>query len=220
MNLMQQLNTVGEYSFFYRGAIGQVEACLSVPEGASLQTVALIGHPHSLQGGTMNNKVVTTLVRVFKELGIASIRINFRGVGQTAGQYDAGVGESEDLVILANHCREQIPGIAIALAGFSFGSYVAWRAATQVAPALLITVAPSVHNYNYSESVLPPSPWVFVQGEEDEIIPAALVTEFVKSVSPTSPLLLFPGTGHFFHGQLVSLRLRLLELIQSAGWLG
>src|SRR5690242_7536810 len=106
------LKTPGSHAFFFEGAVGKLEAVLTVPDMLSLvgsSMVALLGHPHSLYGGTMNNKVVTTLTRAFSELGIPSIRFNFRGVGQSVGTFDAGVGESDDLVILADLCVSALP---------------------------------------------------------------------------------------------------------------
>src|SRR5205085_2607786 len=101
MSLTNKLNTPGEHFFTFVGPVGLLEAALNVPENVDKRYIALLGHPHSLQGGTMNNKVVTTLVRVFKDLGIASLRFNFRGVGQSAGVFDEGIGESDDMLVLA-----------------------------------------------------------------------------------------------------------------------
>ena len=162
----------------------------------------------------MHNKVVTTLVRAFKELGIASIRFNFRGVGQSAGEYDAGLGESEDMLLLARDWLHALPDAQICFAGFSFGSYVAYRAASQCKHAMLITVAPSVHHYDYTEFTPMPSPWIVVQGDQDELVPMPLVTDFVERF-PDITLLRFENTSHFFHGQLIPLKQRLIDAISA-----
>lgn len=216
MNLMTRLGTPGEHAFAVSGKAGQLEAVLSVPEDMNSKYFAIIGHPHTLQGGTMNNKVVTTLVRAFRELGIPCIRFNFRGAGQSDGEYDAGIGESEDMLMLAHQVMQEMPDIEILFAGFSFGSYVAWRSAAQCKHGLLITVAPPVHHYDYTEFASVPAPWIVVQGDQDEVVPMTLVEDFVKQ-HPALDLLTFEDTGHFFHGKLVPLRERLVEAIRRHG---
>ncbi len=205
----------GEHPFNFNGGAGHLEGVLTVPEGANKQYIALLGHPHSLQGGTMNNKVVTTIARVFKELGIASIRFNFRGVGQSTGTYDEGIGESEDMLALARLWQRDIPTVNFFFAGFSFGSYVAYRAAAQCNHVMLITIAPSVQHYDYAEFTPAPAPWVIVQGDEDEVVPMQLVLDFAAQFKPPLPVLRFSETGHFFHGKLIDLKLRLLDAIRT-----
>ena len=214
MHLTDKLNTPGDHAMTFPGAIGPLEVVLTVPEQVNSHYIAILGHPHSLQGGTMHNKVVTTLVRAFKELGIASIRFNFRGVGQSAGEYDAGLGESEDMLLLARDWLHALPDAQICFAGFSFGSYVAYRAASQCKHAMLITVAPSVHHYDYTEFTPMPSPWIVVQGDQDELVPMPLVTDFVERF-PDITLLRFENTSHFFHGQLIPLKQRLIDAISA-----
>ena len=215
MLLTDKLNTSGEHFFFVSGQAGQLEVALTVPEHVDKRYIALLGHPHSLQGGTMNNKVVTTLVRAFKELNIASLRFNFRGVGQSTGVYDAGIGESEDMLLLARLCQQERPDVELFFAGFSFGSYVAYRAAAQCQHSLLITVAPPVHHYDYTEFVPAPAPWVVLQGDDDEVVPLQLVLDFVAQTSPALPLLRFAETSHFFHGKLIELKSHLVDVIRA-----
>ncbi|CDZ75905.1 Alpha/beta hydrolase family protein [Legionella massiliensis] len=209
-----KLATVGEHFFFFAGLAGQLEAVLTVPPEANKRFIALLGHPHSLQGGTMNNKVVTTMARAFKELAIPSIRFNFRGVGQSEGSYDAGIGESEDMLALMHLCQQEIPAVSFIFAGFSFGSYVAYRAAAQREPALLITIAPPVHHYDYLEFT-PPKPWIIFQGDEDDVSPLELVHQFAEGFSPVLPLIRFADTGHFFHGKLLELKAGLVDAVKS-----
>ncbi len=214
--IADQLHVPGESVFLFPGPVGTLEVALSVPQPpVDKRYIALLGHPHSLQGGTMNNKVVTTLVRVFKELHIPCLRFNFRGVGQSDGTYDEGRGESEDMLFLARQCLKELPKAQLLFAGFSFGSYVAYRAAAQCPHSLLITIAPSVYHYDYQEFSPRPEPWVVVMGEEDELVPLQAVLEFVAEVSPCLPLLRFTETGHFFHGKLIDLKVRLIETIRE-----
>lgn len=215
MLLTDKLITPGEHLFFFSGQAGQLEVALTVPDDVDKRYIAILGHPHSLQGGTMNNKVVTTLARTFKELRIASIRFNFRGVGQSAGVYDDGIGESEDMWLLARQWLKELPETSIIFAGFSFGSYVAYRVASQCRQSLLITVAPPVHHFDYTEFSPAPMPWVVLQGDEDDVVPLQLVLDFVARTSPNISLLRFAETGHFFHGKLIDLKSRLLEVIRA-----
>ncbi len=202
------LKTSGDHTMILMGAVGSLEAILTVPETVNAHYVAILGHPHSLQGGTMHNKVITTLARLFKDLGIVSLRFNFRGVGASDGIYDAGVGESEDMLCLTEQCLKILPKAAVCFAGFSFGSYVAYRAAAQHAHRLLITVAPPVHHYDYTQWQLDSKKWVVIQGAQDDISPLSLVQDF--SEIHGLDLIHFAAAGHFFHGQLIALRNELM----------
>ena len=214
---MLNLNKAGEQAFIFSGQVADFEAILSVPPDYDKRYIVLLGHPHSLQGGTMHNKVVTTLARVFKELGMASVRFNFRGVGQSQGEYAAGVGESEDMLLLAELCQQQMPGVRLVFAGFSFGSYVTYRAAAKCPHALLVSIAPPVHHYDYTEYDPAPHPWMIVQGDADEVVPVDEVRTFVaQSVFPLVYLEM-ADTSHFFHGKLVELKSLLLQRIQTLG---
>lgn len=210
-----KLSSPGEHPFVFSGLAGQLEALLTVPANANKQLIALLGHPHSLQGGTMNNKVVTTMARAFKELEIASLRFNFRGVGHSEGHYDDGIGESEDMLALMRLCQQELVADAkFIFAGFSFGSYVAYRAAAQAAHELLITIAPPIHHYNYQEYAAP-RPWVIVQGDEDEVVPFAEVKDFAALFSPPLAFYSFAKTSHFFHGKLLDLKTSLIEAVKT-----
>ncbi len=214
MYLTDLLNTPGEHAFNFPGAMGSLEAVLMVPETINTEYVAILGHPHSLQGGSMTNKVVTTLVRMFKELNIPSIRFNFRGVGASFGVYDAGLGESEDMLLFATNWLTTRPSAKIIFAGFSFGSYVAYRAAAQCKHAMLITIAPPVHHYDYTEFNPKPTPWIIPQGELDEVVPMSIIDEFVAR-DANLELLTFPDTTHFFHGKLIVLKQRLMDALHA-----
>lgn len=212
---LEQFQIPGEHAFTFQGQVGTLEARALVPESANRNLIALLGHPHSLHGGTMHNKVVTTLTRAFSDLGIISIRFNFRGVGASQGQYDAGSGESDDLCILMEKCHALFPNCRFILAGFSFGSYVTYCAAAKCPPALLISIAPPVNHFPFG--ALPPSiPWHILQGDEDEVVPLEEVIAFAQQMVPQIPVTRFAETSHFFHGKLMDLRAALLTII-SAG---
>lgn len=215
MQLVDYFQHPGEHLLFLNGMVGQLESVLTIPMEVKTNYIALVGHPHSLQGGTMNNKVVTTLARTFKELGIPSLRFNFRGVGRSAGSYDAGIGESLDMLSLVNDLKNIRPDSSFIFAGFSFGSYVSYRAAAQCPHQALITVAPAIHHYNYNEFNPKPSSWLIIQGEQDEVVDPQLVFDFAQQFEPQLPVLRFADTTHYFHGKLIELRELLVKYLKK-----
>jgi len=206
----------GETSLMLQGLTGQLEAILQCPEVIKNQnTLAILGHPHSLYGGTMQNKVVTTLARTFQDKGIPSLRMNFRGVGLSQGVYDGGVGESDDLLFLIQEFRKQSPDLQLYLAGFSFGSYVIYRTAVQVPTItkMLISIAPAVQHYDFTEFSQPDCPWIIIQGEDDDTAIPSAVYEWHSHLNPQPTLIKMPNTGHFFHSRLGELKDHLLNVL-------
>ena len=198
----------GAASFALAGPAGKLEIMVDVPAaGQARAGVAVICHPHPLEGGTLRNKVVTMLERSLRESGLATVRFNFRGVGASEGTYDEGRGESEDLAAVVAWARRLRPGDALWLAGFSFGSFVALRNAGRLGADALVTVAPPVgRNWNFDAIDLPTCPWLVVQGEEDEIVDPAAVFAWLDTLDPAPALVRMPETGHFFHRRLMDLR--------------
>lgn len=159
----------------------------------------------------MTNKVVHTIARSLQEQGLPTLCFNFRGVGQSEGQYDEGRGETEDALAIIAWGRQRWGKAPLTLAGFSFGAMVALLAATAAQPARLITVAPAVKYLLYSERAPPTCPWLIVQGQADEVVDYREVSAFAARFSPSPVLRLLPGTDHFFHGHLPELRAALLQ---------
>jgi alpha/beta superfamily hydrolase len=166
----------------------------------------VICHPHSQAGGTLDNKVVHMLARAFQELGMPTLRFNFRGVGRSAGQFDNGVGETEDALAVIGWGRARWPGVPYWLAGFSFGAFVALKVSARLEPERLITVAPPVQRFDFAPVVPPSCPWLLIQGDEDEIVDARAVTAWAKQLSPAPEVVILRGVGHFFHGRLQDLK--------------
>lgn len=204
---------VQETSIIIPGPVGSIEAVLTgCQPGDTLEQLAIVCHPHPLFGGTMNNKVVVTLVRAYRDKEIPSIRFNFRGVGASDGTYDDGIGETDDFWAVYQWAQEHMPSQRMFIAGFSFGSYVASRGYARLAerenqiPEHLLLIAPAVSKWDFSEVFpLPGDIWV-VMGDADEVVPPEAVFEWVESVYPPIQLLRMEGASHFFHKRLSDLK--------------
>ncbi len=200
-------------SIVLAGPAGAIEAVTACPAHAAKIATAVILHPHPLHGGTLQNKVVHTLARVFNELGVASVRFNFRGVGASAGKFAHGEGETEDALAVIEWVRSLRPGAPVWLAGFSFGATVALRAAARAQVHGLITVAPAVHLDRVLPAALPHCPWLLIQGEADEVVPVETVRAWLSGISPSPQTLFLPGVSHFFHGHLTELKSALRDFV-------
>ncbi len=188
------------------GPAGTLEAILGDTEVARGSSYAVVCHPHPLFGGTMDNKVVTTVARALNDNGIPTLRFNFRGVGASAGIFDHGVGETADADAVASWGAQRWPGRTLVIAGFSFGASVALRLAQQRVPRHLITIAPAIQLFEASSTAVPPCPWLVVQGDADDVVDPKAVIEWVNALNPKPRLVVMPGAGHFFHGRLQQLR--------------
>ena len=201
-----------------RGAAGAIEIAADVPEGAPV-AVAVIAHPHPLFGGTMDNKVVTTLAKAFTDAGMATYRFNFRGVGASAGVHDEGRGEAEDFLQVARHARAASGELPLYLAGFSFGGAVATRASEQLEFTRLVLVAPGfrrIAGHGMGEAPDPADPnlgspgrhtaanTVVVHGDLDTTVP---LSDSIAWATPREvPVVVIAGAEHFFHRKLHLLR--------------
>jgi len=165
----------------------------------------VVCHPHPLFGGTMTNKVVHTLARAFTDLGLPSLRFNFRGVGASTGTHDEGRGEVQDALAAVRYGRERWPGAQLWLAGFSFGAAVAVRASSDAAPSRLVAVAPAVDRIEIG-AVTPACPWLVLLGDADEVVAPQRVLEWARGLRPQPHIQVMAGAGHFFHGRLPQLR--------------
>ena len=203
-----------------RGPAGHLEAVLEDPDAGPHVRFGVVCHPHPLGGGTLDNKVVHTVARLMQELGIPTLRFNFRGVGSSSGKFDDGVGETDDALAVIDWGRERWPGAALWLAGFSFGAFVALRACEQRRAARLVTVAPPVQRFQFNTLRVPDCPWLIVQGDQDEIVDCAAVVAWARSLSPPPEVAILPGAGHFFHGRLQDLKATIAAHVSASGMPG
>jgi alpha/beta superfamily hydrolase len=190
-----------------RGPAGDLEARIETPHGLErIEAFAVICHPHPVYGGTLDNKVVYSLARAFHDVGVPTIRFNFRGVGQSAGSFADGIGETEDALAVVAAGREKWPDAALWLGGFSFGGAVAIRAAAVTNPERLVTVAPAIRRVPLEGVTMPTCPWLIVQGDRDELVNYTEVMEWASKLAHPPEIALLPGVEHFFHGKLNELR--------------
>lgn len=195
------------------GPAGRISTAYDAPAGP-VRGVAVIAHPHPLHGGTRDNKVVQTLARALVAEGYACWRPNFRGVGDTQGTHDNGDGETDDLVAVVRHARAEAgEALPLVLGGFSFGSFVQSRVARRLAdegrPAgrlVLVGVAAS----RFTVETVPEDSLV-IHGEVDDVVPLSAVLDWARPLGV--PVVVVPGTGHFFHGRLNLLRRLVRESI-------
>ena len=190
-----------------QGPAGSVEARVDDPaSGTPPRAVGVVCHPHPLHGGTMQNKVIHTLARAMQELGVPTVRFNFRGVGASEGVYDGGPGEVQDALAAIAWARARWHCEALWLAGFSFGSAVALQSCPVARPVALVTVAPPVGRLLVDAVARPACPWLVVQGDRDDLVDFATVKAWVAGYVPPPEFALMRGAEHFFHGRLGELR--------------
>jgi len=190
------------------GEAGNLEGIMHIPD-ESPRAIAVVAHPLPTMGGTMDNKVVTTLAKTFAELDFVALRFNFRGVGNSEGKFDNGNGEIEDVLSIVRHAQQEHGDLPLILSGFSFGGYVQARAAMQLHPQRLVLIAPavgrSVPSFKNSTGMPPVRhDTLLVHGELDEVVPLADVLEWARPLH--LPVVVLPEAGHFFHGRLNQLK--------------
>lgn len=197
------------------GTAGRIEVRVNDP-GEARCGIALVAHPHPLHGGTNENKVVTTLARAFFDAGHVVARPNFRGVGESQGAFDHGLGETEDVLQVMARLRERHGPLPTALAGFSFGGFVASRVARRLeaeglALSLVVLVAPAVGRFEVGEVG---ASTVVIHGEDDDVVPLRKALDWARPQA--LPITVVPGTGHFFHGKLPVLARLVRRALASA----
>lgn len=211
------------------GLVGRIEASLDLPDeirqdpNFPIRGLALIAHPHPLMGGTKDNKVAQTLARTFNQLGYVSLRPNFRGVGETEGEHDDGIGETEDLYEVIrwmrvsshwNQCAaivgqswvNHVATLPLVLAGFSFGSYVGTHlhhklTQLNMSPERFVMVGSAAGKWQLADV---PKSTLIIHGENDETIPLKDVLDWARPQELTVQVV--PGADHFFHRKLHCIR--------------
>ena len=185
------------------GPVGPLSVAVDTTTDVPTRGLAVICHPHPLQGGTMDNKVVTTVARALVQRGWRVVRFDYRGVRQSAGSWDEGRGEVDDaLAVIAAH---RVAGESLVLGGFSFGGFVAASAAAKLPeadkPRKMVLIAPSTAKHDAPPVI---ADTLLIHGEADDVVPLAASMDWARPQA--LPVVVVPGAGHFFHGQLVLLK--------------
>jgi len=203
------------------GAVGGLELIATAPSDKGplfgRGYVAVVCHPHPLHGGTMDNKVVSTLVRTYRDLGVPVVRFNFRGVGESGGLHDHAVGEVDDLLAVVEWAQERYPSARLLLAGFSFGSSVAAQGSHFLGAELahLVLVAPPVERYPYDRDGQFSAPVSVVVAGQDELVDVEGLLHWVRALGGAVSVLRYGSASHFFHGFLVDMKRDLSEQLRS-----
>ncbi len=221
-------NTAAEQKVMIQGPAGNLETMISgLENGLSMKDIGIMCHPHPLHQGTMQNKVVTTVIRTWQLQAFATVRFNFRGVGESAGNFSEGIGEVEDLKILVKMVREKAPSAKIWLAGFSFGAFIAAKVASEMPDvAGLLSIAPAIHLFDFLPLAIH-CPWLIIHGGKDELIPLDQINAWYQILlerhqpqkqaknndREIRALKILPNATHFFHGCLNELRTEVQQFI-------
>jgi len=203
---LEEAPYMGEH-FLIPGPAGGLEAVMASPEERQGEdVVVVICHPHPLYGGSMANKVVHIVANTFGEMGLPTLRFNFRGVGHSQGRYDQGRGEVQDLIATCQWLKQRYPTTSLWLAGFSFGAYVAYQAHQHVNAERLLLIAPPVTLFDFNLGVPVQIPWMVIQGGKDEIIAPEKVSAWVHRQGNSASYEWLGDADHFFHGRLNRIR--------------
>ncbi len=212
-----QLFPEQEQEIFIDGPIGLLQIIVASPKDISSNQIAVICHPHPQQSGTMHNKVVTTIHKSCEQLGMRTVRFNFRGVGKSEGQFAAGIGETEDVHAILTWLQQLYPHAEFLVAGFSFGAYIAYRLAalaTHLPIKTLLTVAIPF----YAPLAKLPEPtcqWIAVQALADEVVDNVAVKAWLINLTIKPKMIALEGASHFFHKRLIDLRELLIKALSE-----
>jgi alpha/beta superfamily hydrolase len=203
--------------FTIPGAIGPLQCALGLPDEAEFATprgIALVAHPHPLLGGggTMDNKVTHTLARAFVSLGYVAVRMNFRGVGTSAGVFDEGRGETDDMELLLAEMQQRYPGLPVALAGFSFGTFVQTQLQRRLeqqgtSAERLVLIGTAAGKWAIPEV---PANTIVIHGELDDVIPLSDVFDWARPQD--LPVIVIPGAEHLFDRKLLHIKNYVIDL--------
>ncbi|HMW00529.1 MAG TPA: alpha/beta hydrolase [Acidobacteriota bacterium] len=201
---------------FLDGPVGKLEAIFETA-GTSAGLKALVCHPHPVHGGTMHNRVVVRIARALLAVGVDVLRINFRGTGDSEGSYDAGVGELQDALAAIHFLEQQRPGWPLIVGGFSFGSWVSFRAGLQVPQTCgLLAAGLPVRHYDFDFVSRSPLPKWVIQGEFDEFGNSRQVAAVVDTFANPKGFSFVPEADHYFSDHIDVFSARLTE---AATWL-
>lgn len=183
------------------GPAGTLEALLDEPQGDP-RAVAVLGHPHPLHGGTMHTKALYQAAKALPRIGVAVLRFNFRGVGRSAGTFDAGPGEKDDFRAAISFLHDRYPDLPIWAGGMSFGSWIAMTTGAEDARvSLLLGIAPPVDRYDFDALKTCTLPKFIIHGESDELISIKEIRKFYAQLPEPKELVTIEDANHLFEGK-------------------
>lgn len=206
---------------FVPGPAGRLEAIVAMPRRERPVGTAVICHPHPLYGGALSNKVVYILASCALRAGLVALRFNFRGVGRSEGVYDEARGETEDALAAVAWLRQRQPQLPLLLAGFSFGAYVALKAAARAQPTALVSVSIPFGRMSRSSGVnaAPPPhpgcPWLALHARDDQVVSYEETRTALQGYRPPPQLVTLDGAGHFWHGRLGDIEQAVLPFLEQ-----
>ncbi len=197
------------------GPAGRLEALLELdPSAGPLRFGLVVCHPHPRFGGTMRNKVVHRLARAGRRAGAAVLRFNFRGVGQSTGEYDQGVGEQDDFRAAVTFLGEQYPGLPLHAAGFSFGARVSLQAScSDPRVERVIAVGLPAGQGDWSFLARCSRPKHFVHSTRDQFGSQAQMEAVFRTAAGPKSLTWIEAQDHFFEGALDQLEEAVLGIL-------
>mgnify|MGYP000122470379 CR=1 FL=1 len=204
------MKTFSEHLFLL--SLGKEKIEISYTKQEKAKATLIICHPHSQMGGTMNNKVVTTVMKAGQELNFNTVRFNFRGVGQSSGAFSEGTGEAEDLLLVIDWAKNYFNSEEIILAGFSFGAFVALTACQTYEPDALILIAPPIHYPDFFRLSLPDKKNFLIVAKNDEITDTKAILIWADK-KKFNEILCISDASHFFHGKLLQIRDFIIQVL-------
>lgn len=181
---------------------GQLEANLRAPQGEPRGAVVLC-HPHPVHGGTMDNRVVYRAAKAVADAGFAALRFNFRGVGESSGVYDEGIGEKDDVIVAAGWLANRYPGRDLALIGYSFGAWVGLQVGASI-PAMkgLVGLGLPLNSYDFEFLIANSRRSLYIVGDNDEFCSRENLDRFAERLPVGSSVRIVEGSDHFFTGHI------------------
>jgi alpha/beta superfamily hydrolase len=196
---------------FIPGPEGDLEGIYSYVS-KKVTHLAILCHPHPLYGGTMHNKVIYSIAMALNQIGYATVRFNFRGVGRSSGSFNHGIGEQRDLEAVVDHFDRLFPDAQKVIGGFSFGAKVGLLVASRddrissvVVAGVTVDVADFSFFYDYDK------PKLMIQGSNDEYGSRESVEDWFRNLREPKKLVMIPGAVHLFDGKLTELKNAIIQ---------
>jgi len=195
-------------SLLLEGPVGKLESVLEEPEDREPREAFLLCHPHPQGGGTMHNEVVYRMARGLRHAGAVVLRFNYRGVNMSEGQYDQGIGETDDARTALQYLRSRYPDLPFSLGGFSFGARIILKLGCEKlgsdarTPVRLLAVGMPAGQPEVADLGDCDTPRFFIQSTNDQYGPQSAMEAYFARLREPKQLIWVPAADHFFKGGL------------------